>query len=117
MKKRVLFISNVKPLSGRLSSTDIMTINLIEGLSKCNVDLSLLILTENSDIADLYKDYQQYANKIIVSKRQFHEGQSIFKSVFGSLFNALFPGFYKKNINVIRKNNSLDFDIVISNTE
>ena len=52
----ILFISKVKTLSDNCSSTDIMTNNLIFGLSQTNNDLTLLLLSDSREEEVIYRN-------------------------------------------------------------
>lgn len=111
---KVMFISHLKDRNGKLNSTDIMTQNILCGLSQNNIELYLLALYDSEDeIKKIEEQYRPSCSGIFFVRRLFHEGQTVFKSVFGSFVVQSFYGHYKKEM----RNVSLpqDIDIIISN--
>lgn len=111
---KILFVSNLKAIDDNMTSTDVMTLNIIKGIKECGESLDLFILYDKSpEIEKLSSFYKAYCDNMFFLKRVFHPGQSKFKTVFGSLFYQLFDGRYKKAIKKagIRKS----YDLIISN--
>jgi hypothetical protein len=113
--KNVLFITNLKKSSRTMSSTDIMTRNILLGLSQNDCNLILLALYDDeNEIQSINEGYSQYAKKVIYLPRFFNDQQSKYFFLFYGFFKQVCRGFYKEKLNTILK--ELDApDLIISN--
>lgn len=94
--KKVVFISSVRPPSEVCSSTDIMTNNIIEGLAKNDVELTLVLLYDDKkEIINLRKYYMNFTSKVLFLPRFFRDGQSKYTFLFGSLSVLVFRKKYE----------------------
>lgn len=113
--QRIFFISRVRPQNELGTSTDIMTNNIIEGLSKLESELVLILLYDDeSEISSIKAAYSKYSETIHLLPRFFREGQSRVRFLFGSLFALIFDNKYKS---ILNKESILvnDRDLVIAN--
>jgi hypothetical protein len=111
----ILFISKVKTLSDNCSSTDIMTNNLIFGLSQTNNDLTLLLLSDSrEEEVILQKYYNKYAKQVLVLRRFFHEGQSKYRFLLGGIFSLIKRSKYKKELKKVF-NSIKKTEVVVAN--
>ena len=111
----ILYITNVKPPTCDCSSTDIMTNNLIYGLSQTSNNMTLLVLIDNNtDIAKTYEYYSKYVNRVLFLKRFFHDGQSKYCFLLGGLASLLLQRRYIDELKRVSGSIS-DIDIIIAN--
>lgn len=111
----IVFISNLKDPNQKMSSTDIMTRNILAGLAKTNNTLIILALVDSeTNINEIQKYYIEYSDKIIFLPRVFHENQSRYFFVVGSIYNQLFKKYYKHHLKTIYDELE-SVDLIISN--
>ncbi|OPZ32479.1 MAG: hypothetical protein BWY97_01469 [Tenericutes bacterium ADurb.BinA124] len=112
--KKVLFVSNLKKCDDNMSSTDIMTFNIIKGLNEGNVHLDLFALYDDEkEVEQLLFQYSQYCKKMHFAKRRLHEGQSKYYSTICSLLYQWNTNYY---FNEIKKSKITDsYDLIICN--
>lgn len=112
--KRVLFVSNLRKSDDSMTSTDIMTLNIIKGISGCGVQLDLFILYDDEkEVKPLKSFYAKFCQKMFYAKRLLHEGQSKYKSIFLSLFLQMFKNHYFREIKKTQIKSP--YDVIICN--
>lgn len=113
--KTVLFITSLKIPSQNMSSTDIMTRNILIGLRQNKCDVMLLALYDDiSEIPLLTQEYSQYAKKLLFLPRFFNETQNKYFFLFYGFIKQFFCSYYKKEIVKI-ENDIIEPDVIISN--
>ena len=112
--KKVLFVSNLKKIDDNISSTDIMTLNIIKGFNECNVHLDLFVLYDNDkEIEELSHYYSSYCKKMYFAKRRLHEGQNKYHSTFCSFWYQWSTNYYYKEITKSRIADT--YDLIVCN--
>lgn len=98
----ILYISNVKPPFDECSSTDIMTNSIIHGLSQTSNSITLLLLIDDIDEKKKLNDYySKLVDRVLFSKRFFHEGQSKYRFLFGGLVALVLQKSYRTELSCI----------------
>lgn len=113
--KNILFITSLKNPSQIMSSTDIMTRNILTGLCQNKYNVTLLALYDKEDeIPAIAQEYSKYVNKILFLPRFFNETQNKYFFLFYSFIKQIFCGFYKKQVMTIR-NDIISPEVIVSN--